>query len=1166
MSDRSNFDFARAGWRDLASSASRAERHARQDPRAACFYARLTLERAVHWLYEHDAALPYVSQDSLGALLHEPAFKRLLGRVVWTKAKLLHRLGNDAVHAIRPVPARDGVQAVRELHHVLYWLVRTYTEGSKPSVPGFDETLLPDATGTSLATSAALEAEADALEAERKAKAEARQKRLSDLAEELAAREAALADRAAELARQQAVLDEAQAVLEAQREAERKALAETRQQSERAPDPHDYDEAQTRDFLIDLLLREAGWAFDAGERQGVTREHPVTGMPSKSGRGAVDYVLWGDDGLPLAVVEAKRAKVDMRSGKTQARLYADALERDYGQRPVIFYTNGYETALWDDAQGYPPRDVLGFYTQHELEWLIRQREARKPLGAAKVPTRIAGRTYQMEAIRSVTEALESKRRRSLLVMATGTGKTRTAIALVKLLTDAGWVKRTLFLADRRALLKQARGAFREHVPSLPTANLSKGDDLKGARVVFATYPTMANAIDGLSDGDRARTLTPGMFDLVIVDEAHRSVYNRYRVLFDYFDALLLGLTATPRDEVNRDTYDLFNLRPGDPTFAYELEEAVTDGFLVPPRAVDVPLKFPTSGITYADLSEEEREEYETKLVDEETGAVRSRVESDEVNRWLFNNDTVDKALAMLMERGLRVDGGDRLGKTIIFARNHRHAQFIKERFDLRYPGLGGTFAEVIDSHDAYAEDNLDRFYVPGKEPVIAISVDMLDTGVDVPEVVNLVLFKPVRSRVKFDQMIGRGTRLSTDLFGAERDKTHFLVFDLGGNFAFFGQNPTGAPQSQPVSLSTRLFRERLKLALAFRRLPDADDVDALRTAVLDELHAHVERMNPDSVLVRPHRRLRDAFASRARWDRLSGSDVADLSRELAPLPIEHAEEDQRIRRFDLMIVQAQYALAESDPIPNVLAVRLTDFAQRVAEKQNVKAVREARPALDTLRTPDTYASLSPPELEALRRSVRHLAVYVTPDAVRPVFTDFEDEQGEVREIEQGPYSTLTSVPAYRERVNRYVLEHEGHPVVAKLKNNEPLTKQDLEALESLLFRADAAVSREEFKRAYPDQPSLGTFVRSIVGLDRTAAKNALAEHLDTAAFTSKQIRFIDYLVDELAKSGTVDVGRLYDSPYREIHTDGLDGLFSTKQADAIAQTLHRIWANAGVGS
>ncbi|MFD0801653.1 DEAD/DEAH box helicase family protein, partial [Streptomonospora algeriensis] len=771
----SNFAFLSAEWPDLYDEARRAERLARVDPRTSCFYARRTLELAVAWLYEADSALEEPRKKTLDARLSEPSMRTLTGPVVNNKMHAIRMKGNDAVHGpAEPVPAKDSVRIAAELFHVMYWLARNYTR---------DEANLP-ADGIAFDADVVKRPAAPG-EQQQKNRAE-----LKALEDEFARKDAELA---AERERN-AALDAELADLRAQ-------VAEAKAANAARSDTHDYNEDQTRDLFIDVMLREAGWTLD-GEHD---REYPVTGMPNASGTGRADYVLWDDDGRPLAVVEAKRTKRSPAEGRHQARLYADALEAESGQRPVVFYTNGYDTWLWDDAV-YPPREVRGFYTKEELRLLIQRRARASPAGIAVNPG-IAGRPYQLRAIRRIGEEFESGRRTALVVMATGAGKTRTTVALVDQLMRAGWVKRVLFLADRKALVTQTVNAFKQHLPDSNPVNLVTERRTEG-RVYVSTYPTMMGLIDE-TDGERRR-FGPGHFDLVVVDEAHRSVYQKYGEIFAYFDSLLLGLTATPKDEVDRNTYRLFELENGQPTDVYSLEDAAADGYLVMPKAVSVPLQFQREGIRYDDLSEEEKDAWDAAEWGED-GEVPDRVEADEVNTYLFNADTVDKALEVLMRRGYRVAGGDRLAKTIVFAKNNAHAEFIAERFNAAYPEFKGGFAQVITHQSDYAQNLVDRFADPGREPHIAISVDMLDTGIDVPEVANLVLFKLVRSKTKFWQMIGRGTRLSPDLFGPGRDKEDFLVFDLCQNIEFFNQDLPSSEGHVAPSLGERLLRERLEL-------------------------------------------------------------------------------------------------------------------------------------------------------------------------------------------------------------------------------------------------------------------------------------------------------------------------------------------------------------------
>ena len=729
----SQFTFLRREWRAVFDSAAKAEASVHADPRTACFYARRTLELAVSWAYKHDAALRLPYQDNLSALIHEPSFKQAAGQGVFSKARIINTLGNRAVHSHRAVPKADALAALRELFHVAYWFARTYARAGRPaSGLAFDPAALPRPAAIEQQTAEQLRTFAEGLRE--------RDEKLATL----------LADKGA--------LDEELKRLRAE-------VAKAKKAAAAQPDTHDYSEAETRDYFIDLLLKEAGWPLD----QDRDREFEVSGMPNAEGKGFVDYVLWGDDGKPLGLVEAKRTRRDARVGQQQAKLYADCLERQFGQRPIIFYSNGYEHWIWDNAR-YPPRSVQGFYKKAELELLIQRRKTRRTLAEAPISSEIVERHYQTRAIRRIAEAFERDHdRKALLVMATGAGKTRTVIALSDLLMRCNWAKRVLFLADRVALVNQAVNAFKRHLPDASPVNLVTEKNAEG-RVYVSTHPTMMGLIDEARDGQRRFGV--GHFDLVIIDEAHRSVFQKYRAIFDYFDSLLVGLTATPKDEVDRNTYSLFELENGVPTDAYSLEEAVRDGFLVPPMAVSVPLKFQREGITYDDLPEEEKDQWDALEWDDD-GTVPDRVEAEAVNKWLFNKDTVDKVLAHIMTRGLTVAGGDRLGKTILFAKNQAHAEFIAERFNANYPHFKGEFARVITFKTEYAQSLIDSFSNKEKSPHLAISVDMLDTGIDIPEVTNLVFFKLVRSKTKFWQMVGRGTRLCPELFGPGQDKELF---------------------------------------------------------------------------------------------------------------------------------------------------------------------------------------------------------------------------------------------------------------------------------------------------------------------------------------------------------------------------------------------------------
>ena len=883
----SQFGFLRAEWQPVFESAARCEAAVYGDPRTSCFYARRALELAVVWLFKHDSSMRLPYQDNISALIHEPTFKQTVGEAIFSKARVIVTLGNRAVHGHRAIPAEDALVAVRELFHICYWLGRSYGRVERPTDGlTFDPALLPRPIGAAQIKQNAEQLQL--LETTLRAKDE----RLTVV----------LADKAA--------LDEELQRLRAEVSAAKKAAAEK-------PDAHDYSEAQTRDYFIDLLLKEAGWPLD----QPRDREFEVAGMPNNKGKGFVDYVLWGDDGKPLGLVEAKRTRRDSRVGQQQAKLYADCLETAFGQRPVIFYSNGYEHWIWDDV-GYPPRAVQGFYSKADLELLIQRRTSRKPLAEAAVNRAIVERFYQSRAIRRIAEAFERDRdRKALLVMATGAGKTRTVVALADLLIRCNAAKRVLFLADRIALVGQAVDAFKAFLPESSPVNLVKERDGEG-RVYVSTYPTMMGLIDERRDGQRRFGV--GHFDLVIIDEAHRSVFQKYRAIFDYFDSLLVGLTATPKDEIDRNTYGLFDLENGVPTDEYSLDQAIKDGFLVPPKAVSVPLKFQREGIKYDELSEDDKDQWDALEWDEE-GGVPEEVEAQAVNKWLFNKNTVDKVLEHLMTRGITVAGGDRLAKTILFAKNQDHADFIAERFNANYPHYRGEFARVITFKTEYAQTLIDAFKLKEKAPHLAISVDMLDTGIDVPEVANLVFFKLVRSKTKFWQMLGRGTRLCPDLFGPGQNKTAFQVFDYCQNLEYFAENPEATDGPSAASLGKKLFTARLEVIGELDKRTDVPVVPAevaadgsttwgtiktdadVRSAAADVLHREVAAMNTENFVVRPKRRYVEEYAKRDAWNVVTPASLSELATEVAGLPSEIDPEGEEAKRFDLLVLNLQLA-------------------------------------------------------------------------------------------------------------------------------------------------------------------------------------------------------------------------------------------------------------------
>ncbi|WP_246679956.1 DEAD/DEAH box helicase family protein [Mesorhizobium sp. B1-1-9] len=951
----------------------------------------------------------------------------------------------------------------------------------------------------------------------------------------------------------------------------RAEVAAARHAAEATPSTHDYNEAETRDRYIDLLLREAGWALDKVE----DIEFRVEGMPNEQGVGFVDYVLWGVDGKPLGLVEAKRTRKDARQGQQQARLYADRLEARYGQRPVIFYSNGYEHWIWDDVR-YPQRQIGGFYKRDELELLIQRRMSRRKLAEAKLNTKIAGdkRPYQQRAIRAIAKAFEDEgERKALLVMATGSGKTRTVIALVDLLMRAGWVKRVLFLADRVALVNQAAGAFKAHLPDSAPVNLVTERTGEG-RVFLSTYPTMMNLIDGRQEG-KAK-FGPGHFDLIVIDEAHRSVYQRYRAIFEYFDSFLVGLTATPKDEIDKNTYSLFDLEDGVPTDAYSLDEAVTDGHLVPPVAISVPLKIVRSGLRYDDLSEEEKDQWD--MLEWGEDEIPDTVEAAEVNKRLFNQDTVDQVIAHLMQNGLKVESGDRLGKTIIFAKNQAHAVYIEARFNAAYPSLAGHFARVITYESgAYAQTLIDDFSKQDKAPHIAISVDMLDTGIDVPEVVNLVFFKQIRSKTKFWQMMGRGTRLCPDLFGPGQDKEFFRVFDYCQNLEFFGANPEIKEASAAKSLSARLFAARLDLVRALDEkdakaggfaMPEQQAYEAsgnrvnpptvedVRTSALGVLRETVASLNLENFIVRQKRRTVEKYKADQAWNNIDDEARDELVSDIAPLPSSRELGTEEAKRFDLLMFQLELSLLKGSKRFDMLKKQLLEIASALEDQTAIPGIAAQVALIEEIQTAEWWEGATVPLLELARLRLRNLIQHIEKGRKAIVYSNFADEIGAGEEIDL-PQVGEADFARFKAKARHFLKKHEDHLVLHKLRQGKPLTTTDLAELEKMLL--DAGIGDAgDIERARETSHGFGRFVRSLVGLDRAAVSEAFGEFLSAGTASAAQIEFVGMIIEHLTHRGTMDPSLLYEPPFTDLAPTGPEQVFDEDRVTKLVSRIREI--------
>ena len=1180
----SNFAFLQSQFPQLSDAARLAESYVSSDPRTACFYARRALEIALNWVYQHDETLALPYETTLAAMINEPTFHAATPRAIWVKTKLIKDLGNRAVHDHDKVSvsASEGEAAVRELFQVMFWLARTYSTGSKPAdALEWDAAKIPPAPAQIARKSLVM---------------------LKRLREEMEARDEKMRQTQRELLESQGT----GAQLQADLDAARAEIAAAKAQAKAKADVHDYSEAQTRDFLIDLMLREAGWKDLKDKRD---KEFEVLGMPpdrSTQGRGFVDYVLWGQNGKPLALVEAKRARKDSFDALEQGKLYADCLEKAFGQRPLIFTSNGYQHWLWDDAGGYPPREVAGFYTRDELERWLERRAHKQALAPLAPLAKIVERPYQVRAIGAYCDVLEMSGRRGLLVMATGTGKTRVSIALCELLSRAGWAKNILFLCDRRALVRQSFNAFKAHWPDSSPVNLLETPDDSG-RVFVSTYPTMMNLLEHFEDdaGATTRRFGPGFFDLVIIDEAHRGVYQKYRALFDYFDAMFLGLTATPRSQVERDTFKLFGCRDERPTDSYELAEAVDQDYLVPPRFFVSPLRFPTRGIRYDDLSDEERAQWDEREWNAE-GEVPDEVNAAEINAWVFNRDTVEKVLEMLMQKGQRVAGGDRLAKTIIFARNREHARKICKVFNENYPREAGKTARVITGEDPFAQNLITQFSQPDNPLDIAISVDMLDTGIDVPQVGNLVFFKPVRSRIKWSQMLGRGTRLCPDLFGAGEDKREFFVFDFCDNYKFFNENPDVREAAPAKTLSVRLFNHRVELLdvlpkssasgagagltsssnqralgelprlegrvspavahVAHQAPPLNDEFANIRRELADGLHAEVESMNVNNVIVRPHRRTVEKWSEREQWNSLSREEKRELEEELAALPTQIPLENESARQFDLLMYRLELATLRMEPRRAKLAKQVREIVDLLLTTQarNVPQVAAQLPLLEEMNGDGWWSDATVLQLETARKKLRELVGFIEKSKRHFVHLDLEDdwESGQEIAYDSSQVAPQTASPNYKRLVENYLKTHRETGVVGRLHRNEELTPADLEELDRQLFEVGGFPDRATFEREIGPQPNLGVWVRELVGLEPAAVRAAFARWLSDGSLSPTQILFVENIVGYLCKNGVLEKVKLGGDPWKSLHAGGIGDLFGKARAHEILATINQVNDNA----
>ena len=1080
---------------------------------------RKALELAVKWVYAADTSMQMPYRDNLQSLLHEPSFRFAVDYQTWGKLPYIVKLGNLAVHTQRSVSKSDALASLQALFEFIQWL--DYCYGADYEERTFDPAQIP---------------------AEKQAVDEAKLRQQESLLDEKEAEIRALRQQVAQLS----------AKYTAQKE---------QHKQQRTFTPDDLTEFETRKKFIDVDLKEMGWQFDGPEAD-VQEEYPVENMAGVVGQpGLVDYVLFGKDGLPLAVIEAKRTSRDPNDGRTQAVQYADCLERKFGRRPMMFTTNGFETYFWDDATG-PQRPVSGIFSREDLQKLMNRRTQRLKLETVAIDDKITDRYYQKEAIRAVCQQLEQGFRKHLLVMATGTGKTRTASSLTDVLSRGNYVTNILFLADRTALVKQAKDDFKNYLPHMSLCNLCSNKDDRQARIVFSTYPTMLNAIDEARTRDGRRLFTPAHFDLIIIDESHRSIFKKYRAIFQYFDAILVGLTATPKTDVDRNTYDFFEMEHQVPTYAYDYEAAVyQDHVLVPYYNYEVTTKFLEEGIVYDDLSPEDQERYEEDF--DEDGDVPDFIPSAALNEFVFNETTVDTVLQDLMERGIHVAGGDRLGKTIIFAQNKRHAEFIVQRFNQLYPQYHGTFAQRVVCEDSYAQTVIDDFKIPDKAPHIAVSVDMMDTGIDVPQCVNLVFFKKVRSKAKFWQMIGRGTRLCKGLTctdqidGEYTDKRRFLIFDYCGNFEYFRQHKEGYEARETKSLSENIFGKQIRLIMALQGSDfTGEDFQAWREALVTTCHGQVVALKDELISVKLHRQYVDKYRNRDVFSCLSDEAKGELEREIAPL-VYNPDTDELAKRFDNFMYGLMLAQLEQLPSLRHAQRQLRDTAALLERKATIPQVKDKLPLLKEVQTDAFWEAGDLLLLERVRQELRGLMQFLDQSQGKgPVVTRLTDP---VTQCQEGvELEAAYDFQDYRAKVNRYINEHGDTMAIYKLTHNIPLSSGDYQELEHVL--TCELGSREDYQREFGDTP-FGLLVRKIAKLDHQAAMDAFSTFINDQSLNQKQIAFVHKVIRHVELNGYMEhVSELTRPPFDK--PISFLKLFDAKTRMALVKAIDEVKENA----
>ena len=1079
----SNFDFLKDEFVDLYELCLEAEKNCYIKPRTSAIYSRLALEFCVALVYKFENIQTSYTGLSLNELINKREFKDLFQNDSQVAGlNLIRKFGNDAAHMLKNIItdtnknlslSKDiALNCLKGIFDFTIWIAYCYGNTLKSDDIKFDEKYIINSSF--------------------------KEENINDIK----------------------ITDD-----DVKNNIEKIEEVPIKKRNTKINNSN-FSEKETRKLFIDFLLMKAGWNIN--DRNMV--EYEVEGLKSTgSGKGNVDYILWGDSTFPLAIIEAKKTSYNAKKGEFQALEYAEALEKKFNFFPIRFVTNGFEIFIYENKNSIPRR-IYGFYRKEELLKIIARRNKKITSNDISINEKIINRYYQERAVKKAIENYISGNRKSLLVMATGSGKTRVAISVVDCLSKLNMVKRTLFLADRVALVKQALNSFKNSLPDYTFVDLVSEKDRDNAKIVFSTYQTMMTESEK-SREDGTNKYGVGAFDLIIVDEAHRSIYQKYGDLFEYFDSLILGLTATPKDEIDRNTFKVFDMNSKEPTDSYDLFEAAKDGYLLLPKIKEGALNYPENGIVYSKLSEEEKEKYES-LFDEEDN-IPEEISGDSLNSWFFNEGTTSKVLTTLMEEGYKIESGDKLGKTIIFAKNDKHAEHIVETFNKLYKNLDGEFCQKITTKVEKAQTLIERFVNPNSLPQIAVSVDMLDTGIDIPQILNLVFYKKVKSKAKFWQMIGRGTRKCKDIYGVGQDKKDFLILDFCRNFSYFEMKDSFDEDNTKLgkSLSSRIFENKIKMIYKLQNLEYQMDekYKKLWGNLVNEVYTLISGLNEENISVRTKISYVKKYKNIDTIKNLEEKDVDEIIKNLSSLPFPIHEKNEIEKKFENLILKTQLKLFDNKKIENE-KIEISDIVKGLAKKGNIKEIQKKSEYIMKIIKDENYLkNIDILELKNLKDIIEPLTIFLDTDGkhLNYIVGDFEDTyiSTEVKDINVFASAYINS----KEKFQKYLDKNKSLLSIKKLRNNIELDEDDLKELKKVLYsneevnlevlKSENNSEIEKISSLYGENESFGIFIRSLIGLDREAINKEFSEFLNKEKFNSNQIELINLIIENIVKYG-----------------------------------------------